>query len=259
MTSRASRHTLSFDQYTVAKSPFARYGLVLALLAAVAALVAGLGNRFGWWHYRVSFDILKWAAYAGVVAALLSLIGAIQARPGGARRGFLPALLGVLIGLAVFAGPAMMLRTARTVPPIHDITTDTENPPRFVAVLPLRTGAENTAEYGGAELAALQQEGYPQIQPLILDVPPDVAIARTAATTRAMGWEIVAEVPAEGRIEATDTTLLFGFKDDVVIRVTPVDRRSRVDVRSVSRVGKSDLGANARRIETFMKKLAGMS
>jgi uncharacterized protein (DUF1499 family) len=259
MTSRASRHTLSFDQYPAAQSPFARYGLVLALITAVAALIAGLGNRFGWWHYHVSFDILKWAAYAGVAAALLSLIGAIQARPGGDRRGFVPALLGVLIGLAVFAGPAMMLRTARTVPPIHDITTDTANPPRFVAVLPLRAGAENTADYGGAELAAQQEQGYPQIQPVFLDVPPDVATARATAAARAMGWQIVAEVPAEGRVEATDTTLLFGFKDDVVIRVTPAGRRSRVDVRSVSRVGESDLGANARRIEAFMKKLAVMS
>jgi len=259
MTSRASRHTLSFDGYATTRSRLANYGFTLALLTAVAALVAGIGNRFGWWHYRLSFDILKWAAYAGVAAALLSLIGAIQARPGGTRRGFWLALLGMLIGLAVFAGPAMMLRTARTVPPIHDITTDTANPPSFVAVLPLRTGAENAADYGGSELAIQQQQAYPQIQPVFLDVPPEVATARAAAAARALGWEIVAEVPAEGRVEATDTTLLFGFKDDVVIRVTPADRRSRVDVRSVSRVGESDLGTNAKRIGAFMKKLAASS
>ena len=253
----ASQKPIVLHEYPMTVSPFARYGFLLALACAVAAIFAGPGHRAGWWHYHISFDILKWAAYAGVAAALLSLVGAVQSRPGGTRRGFVQALLGILIGLAVFAGPVMMLRTARQVPPIHDISTDTASPPKFVAVLPLRAGAENTAEYGGPELAAQQQKAYPRIQTMLLEVAPDKATARAAAAARALGWEIVAEVPAEGRVEATDTTLWFGFKDDVVIRVTPTDKGSRVDVRSVSRVGVSDQGANARRIEAFMKKLPG--
>ena len=255
----ASQKPITFSEHPLRPSHFARYGLLLALLCAIAALAGPLGYRAGLWHYRVSFGILKWSAYAGVAAALLSLIGAVQTRPGGTLRGLAWAVAGVLIGLAVFAGPVMMLRTAKQVPPIHDISTDTANPPKFAAILPLRANAENPAEYGGATLAAAQQQAYPHIQPLLLDVAPDKAIAQAASVARALGWEIVAEVPAEGRVEATDTTLLFGFKDDVVVRVTPTNKGSRVDVRSVSRVGTSDLGVNARRIETFLKKLAGSS
>jgi uncharacterized protein (DUF1499 family) len=141
------------------------------------------------------------------------------------------------------------------VPRIHDISTDTENPPLFVAVLPLRKDAENTAVYGGKEVADQQRKGYPDIQPLLLGVPPQVAFARALDTAESMGWTLVASNPAEGRIEATDRTLWYGFKDDIVIRVAPSGSGSRVDVRSVSRVGRSDIGINAQRIRQFIAKL----
>jgi uncharacterized protein (DUF1499 family) len=149
-----------------------------------------------------------------------------------------------------------MFRKAKQVPPIHDITTDTANPPQFVAVLPLRAKAANPATYGGPEIAAQQLKAYPQIVPLNLPVSPGAAFERALATVRDSGWEVVDAVPAEGRIEATATTLVYGFKDDVVIRIAPAAQGSRVDVRSVSRVGRSDLGANATRIDTFLNKLA---
>ena len=157
-------------------SAVARYGFLLAVLSAAAALSSALGHRFGLWHYSVGFAILRWSAYAGMAAALISLVGAVLARPGGPRRGFVLALLGIIIGLAVPSGPILMLRKARQVPPIHDITTDTTDPPRFVAVLPLRAGAEDPSEYGGPEIAALQRKAYPQVLPLLLDVPPDKAL-----------------------------------------------------------------------------------
>ena len=140
-------------------------------------------------------------------------------------------------------------------PRIHDISTDTVNPPLFVAVLPLRKGAENVASYGGKEIAVLQQKGYPDIKPLELAVPPQVAFARALDTAERMGWAMVASDPAAGRIEATDTTLWYGFKDDIVIRVTPSGSGSRIDVRSVSRVGRSDVGTNAQRIRKYLAKL----
>jgi len=147
------------------------------------------------------------------------------------------------------------LRQARSVPPIHDITTDTEQPPQFVAVLPLRADAPNATEYEGAEIARQQVEAYPDIATHRLPVPPDAAFTRALEAAREMGWEIVAAEPGEGRIEATDTTFWFGFKDDVVIRVAADGSGSKVDVRSVSRVGGSDVGANAKRIGDYLRRL----
>jgi uncharacterized protein (DUF1499 family) len=88
-----------------------------------------------------------------------------------------------------------------------------------------------------------------------LSDPPARAFERALAVARAQGWEIVAAVPAEGRIEATDTTRFFGFKDDIVIRVKAEGAGSRVDVRSLSRVGKSDVGKNASRIRAYLRAL----
>jgi hypothetical protein len=145
---------------------------------------------------------------------------------------------------------------AANVPPIHDITTDIVQPPQFVAILPLRKDAPNPAVYGGPEIAIKQRSAYPDIQTLILNAPGPQAFEQALTAARTLGWRIVAEVPQEGRIEATDTTFWFGFKDDIVVRVTAADeRRTLVDVRSVSRVGRSDVGANARRIRVYLHRL----
>ena len=163
------------------------------------------------------------------------------------------------IGLVVVGIPWQMKRTAQQVPPIHDITTDTDNPPRFVAVLPLRKDAPNSPDYGGPDLAAQQRAAYPDLQPVI--VPCSSSTKRSLKGSRlpeAMGWEIVAANAEEGRIEATDTTLWFGFKDDVVVRIQARDDESLLDVRSVSRVGKSDVGTNAQRIRAYLRKFNGL-
>lgn len=230
-------------------------GFGIALASAAAALLAGLGHRWGWWDYRTGFFILRCAAWSGLATAAVSLFAVIVAQRSGLRRGIVFGIHGVIIGTLVFGVPWHLVNEGRKLPPIHDITTDTENPPRFVAVLPLRKDASNTAEYGGAELAAQQKKGYPDLAPAMLDMPPRAAFDLALNIARAAGWEIVAAVPEETRIEATATTLMFGFKDDVVIRITPAGSGSRVDVRSISRVGRSDLGANARRIREFLKQL----
>lgn len=239
-----------------ARSRLALLGFALALLAALVLAIAGPGHRFGFWDWRTGITILKWAAYGGIAAASLSLLGAVLARPGGPRRGFVFALLGIVIGLAVTAVPWQMKRTARAVPPIHDITTDSENPPKFKALLPLRAGARNPATYGGADIAIQQLRAYPGIVPAILILSPVRAFERALATARDMGWTVIEADKAAGRIEATDRTLWFGFIDDVVIRVTPAaGGGSRVDIRSLSRVGRSDLGTNAKRIRAFLGRL----
>jgi uncharacterized protein (DUF1499 family) len=230
-------------------------GFLLALLAGAALLLAGISNRLHLLDFRPALTLFRWAAYGGAAAAVLSLLGAILARPGGTQRGFPLAVLGLVMSLVVVGLPWWWWQKVQRVPFIHDITTDLENPPVFVAVLPLRADAPNSAEYGGPEIAAQQRTGYPELGPLRLPVPPQQAFERALAAARAMGWEIVANEPAEGRIEATATTFWFGFKDDVVVRVTPTDGGSRIDVRSVSRVGRSDVGTNAERITTYLARI----
>ena len=232
-------------------------GLVLALVCSAAAIFAGLGSRWDWWHFRTGFQILTWAAYGGLAAAVLSAGGIVAALASAQRRTLLPAFIGLALGLAVAGIPWQQKLTAQRVPPIHDITTDTENPPAFVAVLPLRKDAPNPAGYGGPGIAAQQRAAYADLKPLLLNVSPEQAFGKALDAARNMGWEIVDVNPSEGRIEATDTTFWFGFKDDVVVRVAATDQGSRIDVRSVSRVGKSDVGANARRIRAYTERLIG--
>ena len=243
-----------------AVSAIALAGFGLAVLTALAVMLAGFGSRWGWWHFRTGFTILQWGGTAGLMAAAVSLIGAVAARPGGPRRGFVPAAAGLVIALITVGVPWQWKQTALRVPPIHDITTDTENPPAFTAILPLRADAPNPAAYGGPEIAAQQHKGYPDLKPLILTVPPAQAFDRALAAARGLCWKIVDSNPAEGRIEATATTFWFGFKDDVVVRVRPAsDGGSRIDVRSVSRVGRSDVGTNARRIRDYFEKVSASS
>jgi uncharacterized protein (DUF1499 family) len=109
--------------------------------------------------------------------------------------------------------------------------------------------------YPGNATADQQKRGYPDIKPLELPLPPADAFARALDAAKGMGWEIAAADAAAGRIEATATTPWFGFHDDVVIRVVPAPKGSRIDVRSVSRVGRGDFGTNSKRIRAYLEKL----
>ncbi|HET9985332.1 MAG TPA: DUF1499 domain-containing protein [Longimicrobiales bacterium] len=236
-------------------SPLALLALGLAVLSALAVVLAGLGTRWGWWRFTTGFVVLRYGFYGAGLALLLGIVAVVRTRPGSGRRGLLVAVLALLGGGVVTGELVRWLARARSAPPIHDITTDMVDPPAFVAILPLRAQAANAAEYGGAAVAQRQQAAYPDVQPVILMEPPAKALADAAAVAREMGWETVAVDSAGGRLEATATTRWFGFKDDVVVRVRPVGTGSRVDVRSVSRVGRGDVGTNARRVREFMELL----
>ena len=241
------------------KGRIAVVGFLIAIAAAIAAMLAGLSTRWGWWEYRTGFQILRWAVYAAIAGAAVSLLGVGLALrvPPPRRGGVILALLGLVIGLVTLYVPWQWRRTAERVPPIHDITTDLEDPPPFEAVLTLRADAPNPAAYGGDSIAAQQQEGYPELGPLVLEAPMAEVFRLALQTARDMGWEIVDSDRDEGRIEATDTTFWFGFKDDVVVRIAArPEGGTRVDVRSVSRVGRSDVGTNAARIREYLHKLS---
>jgi uncharacterized protein (DUF1499 family) len=228
-------------------------GIVLALGCALAALAGPLGFRLGLWTYGTGIQTIRSAAWADLAALALGIVALGLALRASDRRARRLAVTASLCAVAVVALPAYLFQQVGQVPRIHDITTDTGNPPKFVAVLPLRKGM-NSLDVS-AEAIALQKQGYPDIGPATLDAAPGAAFERAERAARAMGWEIVATVPAEGRIEATDTSLLFGFKDDIVIRVAAQGAGSRVDARSVSRVGRSDFGVNAKRVRKFIASL----
>jgi uncharacterized protein (DUF1499 family) len=204
-----------------------------------------------------AFTILRWSLYGAIATLLVAVVAIVIAVRRGT--GMTMSVMALVLIVAAFAMPVSKLRQASRVPRIHDITTDTDRPPQFVSVVPLRAAAPNRVEYGGPEVAAQQRQGYPDVQPLTLPLPPNQAFDRAFATARRLGWEIVASDPPSGRIEATDTTFWFGFKDDVVIRVTAAPNGSRVDVRSLSRVGLSDVGTNAARIRKYLAALRDAS
>jgi uncharacterized protein (DUF1499 family) len=225
-------------------------GFWIGLLACLLFLIDGFLYRWRILNLSTALQIvIPTVLVLGVIALVLSLVG--LARSG--SKGM--AVAGVVLGLIAAGLPAKGIYTAMH-SPIHDVSTDTANPPQFVAVMPLRAAAKaaNSTDYD-AKTAQLQKETYPDIGPLHLDLPPSQALDRTLAAARSMGWEIVASDPAQGRIEATATTFWFGFKDDIVVRLAAEGTGSRVDVRSLSRIGSSDVGANAQRIRAYLEKV----
>jgi uncharacterized protein (DUF1499 family) len=224
-----------------------------SLVAALLFLASGPGTRAGLWEWQSGFALMKWAMWLGFATAVLALVMLVVPK----TRGPQPTILVAALLVGIMAGaPVVSLRNqAGGLPPIHDITTDSRDPPAFVALLAARKASPNGSEYGGPEIAAQQAKAYPNVRPMLLPLPPQDAFTRAADVARAMGWEIVSADAAKGRIEATATTLWFGFRDDIIVRIAPQGTASRIDVRSVSRVGTSDIGANARRIQEYLSKL----
>jgi uncharacterized protein (DUF1499 family) len=223
--------------------------LGLAIVAGAMLMATGPLYRSGSAPLLTAFTLMRWAAYLGVLTVVLALVALVVGR---GQRWMAGAAL--VIGATAFVIPYQWQRAARSVPPIHDITTDTTDPPTFVAVVPLRAKAPNKLDYS-PDVGRRQREGYPDLGPRTLKLPREQAFERALAAARRAGWEIVAADASAGRIEATDTTRFFGFKDDIVVRLTPQGNLTRVDVRSVSRVGLSDVGTNARRIRQYLDSL----
>jgi uncharacterized protein (DUF1499 family) len=234
-----------------------RLGATLVAVSAVLMLAAPLGYVTGTLPLRMALlAVFLCGALAAAAAAVVSLFGLIVTlrRPKSARRGLALAVLSVLAAAALIAVPARF-RMGGPKPLIHDVSTDTQDPPQFVAVLPLRANEPNTTVYGGEAIASQQRAAYPDLQPYEMNVPPAQAFERALAAVRTMGWSLVAAQASDGRIEATDTTFWFRFKDDVIVRIRPSGTGSRVDVRSLSRIGLGDVGTNAARIRAFLDVL----
>ncbi|KUJ79187.1 DUF1499 domain-containing protein [Microbulbifer flavimaris] len=225
--------------------------LTVIFLAAVALRLELL-------HFRTVFKVFQYAGLAAIGVALISIlvfIWGLVKRHASARQA---AMWGTLLGLLPVAVPLLTVGPDNfKVPPIHDISTDLKNPPEYRAVVSLRDPGDNSVAYDGEEVAKQQREAdiYADIQPLMLKVPVEQATEMAARVAEELGWRIVDRDDKSGHLEAVDRTLLLGFSDDVVVRVTATEDGSRVDVRSSSRVGLSDLGKNAERIREFLSDL----
>ena len=233
---------------------WAKFVLYIGLIGILALPVGALGSRFGVWAFTAGFNLLFGGVLLACIALVLGIAGLIRAaiRKRAADRPSI--VVGVVVAVVALAWMGVQYSAANSVPPIHDIATDRQDPPAFDKIAALRGPGTNSLEYTQEE-AQQQAEGYPDLAGV--DSPDSVAatVARAAAIARELGWEVVDENAERGIVEATDTTFWFGFKDDVVIRVRPRGTGSKVDMRSVSRVGMSDLGANAARINDFLARL----
>lgn len=245
-----------------------KIALFLLIAAPLIFFVAALGYKFGVLSLGISLGMLTFKVGPMLLMATLgfgvmSLLLALFIKP---RKGAFVSLLAVIIPAAGLIHAGSVSKTAKALPFIHDITTDTQNPPMFTeAVMSERADTENvnTVDYIGKKdkrsgklVSVMQVKGYPDIRTLILEDEPDIAFGKALSSIKSLGWEMKSENSDTGIIEATDTTFWYGFKDDVVIRIRPSEGGgSAVDIRSVSRVGGSDLGTNAKRIRAFTKKI----
>jgi uncharacterized protein (DUF1499 family) len=230
-------------------SKLALSGLVLSVAVIISALMSGVGYRLGWWRHPEAFSIFEWATYAAVIALVISVIGVFKTRSQSQQRGLLLALTGIVLSVPVISATALFEYSASAYPRINDITTDTQDPPSYWDV-------PNPIEYPGQSVADLQLAAYPDIKPLELNVTAEKAFEKALEIVTKNGWEVIASDADEGRIEAVVTSLLFGFKDEIVVRVAASDGEgSIIDIRSRSRIGRIDRGANAKRIKNFLNAL----
>lgn len=263
------------------RSKLANLALVASMLAPIWFMVAALGVKFGLWPWRTGLGVLivQWGPrilIASAVIAAIALIVVLIRKP---RRGWQAAVIAVLIPVMGIAYMGWVRAQSADVPPIHDVATDIIDPPapsdRLLAyraadqanpvldmAVPLRRTeayqGPRFASFGEQSLGQIGQEAYPALRTLEVAVSPETAFAAARKAVLDRGWTLVTEDEAGGLIEATAETFWFGFKDDVIIRVRPASAGggSRIDVRSISRVGLSDLGANARRIERYLLRLS---
>src|SRR5262245_24483660 len=236
----------------------AALGLCLAALALLLLALSPIGWRAGWWHFR--FAVTWLMSTSGMIAAaavVISLLTLLLGRSELSTSDLGMAVIGLCLGAFLAYLPWNYNRLRSAVPRIHDISTDTDNPPAFTAVLPARVAEKAASEvYEGPDLALQQKAAYPDLTPLVTALPSAKAFQRALEVASAMpGWTVVAAEQSGGRIEASQTSRWFRFTDDIVIRVGADGPGSRIDMRSLSRQGRSDFGVNAARIRTYMAAL----
>jgi uncharacterized protein (DUF1499 family) len=250
---------------TLRPSRLAKSALYVALLTLGAILFGALGAATGLLAPLLGFLVFAAAIVLGsILSLLLGLIALVVTRARAAqpaRPGRRDAVAATAIGAVLVVVFALLAARGGGVPAIHDVTTDPNDPPQFVASARAaeNQGRDLTYPHGKGDVTALQRAAYPDLEPIRLDVPPDETLRRAQRAAGELGWKVVEVDESAGRLEANATSRIFRFVDDIVVRVRPDAGGSIVDVRSTSRVGESDLGANAARITAFSERLVGQA
>lgn len=237
--------------------------LVLSLGGLAAALIAAVGSGQGAWGFRTGFGVLRYAFFAAIAGGVLAIVALILSRRAGS--GMVRALVALVGSLAFVLFLGNQIRIARSVPAIHDVSTNLDDMPQFSALTVRADNLENVPGEDDPELAklppeerwkALHREAYGDLK--TVKVPWSVAetVTRARSLAEERGWDVARADSAAGALEATDTSMFFRFKDDVVLRARPAPGGGAlVDMRSISRVGGSDVGVNARRVRSFLEDL----
>jgi uncharacterized protein (DUF1499 family) len=236
-----------------------------SVIATLAGLVGGaalllaaggpLGILLGMLRPMSGFQAFMLGCLLGVAGLALGALGLFLTRPSAGRGGRGRALLGVLVGLALVGVVARAAGPSRGLPPVNDITTNPDDPPKFHAPATLEANEGRDMSYAGGELARVTREAYPDLVPIQVKASPAKTFGAAKRAAVKLGWKLVKKHRAAGVIEANSTSRVFRFVDDVVIRIRATDEGSVVDVRSKSRDGRGDLGANAARIRAFREAL----
>ncbi len=244
----------------VGNNPVSRMAIIVltaSMLLGLVLILSGFGTRWGWWHYTMGFDIMRWTAIFGAFMLVMTTYAFFRVKNMKSRRGTPLAALGLCISVVLVAVPTGLHVASGIFPAIHDVSTDTENPPEFVDVTSLRSDADRTPEYGVRETAAIQHEHYPEINSFTMNQSYNRAFELALQAAGDMrGWEVISYDRAEGRIEATDRTVWFGFEDDVVVRVQEKNGITLIDVRSKARVERKNPGIHARRINRYLNRIS---
>lgn len=226
-----------------------RFGLILGVIATLAFILPPLGAFVGVLAPMTAFSAFGLGGLLGVLTLVISLITVV-------RSGIAAAAPSLALGALITAAFILLAFPARHFPRINDITTDTQNPPQFVQARNLADNEGRDMSYPGETFAEQQKAGYPDLQPLRQPEAPAVVFERvTTAAAEMPQWEVTRTDPSALALEGVSTSRLFRFKDDFVIEVRPSDGGSIVQMRSKSRDGRGDVGANAARIEGFFAKL----
>ena len=225
---------------------------LVSLSAFLLVALPGPLYKYGVVDLGTAFTGFKFGVFAGIATLILLVLQILFKRKTVTLGSTIMALLLSTIAIAI---PLSMLNKGKSVPPIHDISTDLVNPPEFVAIAPLRADAPNPVEYAGVEVATQQRAAYPELQTLNYPQSKSELVEATKQAIDNSGWQLVNIDANQGIVEATDRTMWFGFKDDVIVRITDNGSKRLVDIRSKSRVGGSDLGKNAERIHGFIEEL----
>lgn len=250
------KRTLYVEERT---SRLAVWSLRLVLFSLPVVILAGALYRMDYLGFQPAIASLVVGLGVALVGGVLAVAACVSIWESG-WRGLGKAVGALFITLILLAGPAAVLARGVMLPPLADISTDTDDPPRFRAMGFARPSAANSLLPPEPEAVALQRGAYPAIKPMDLDATPEEAFNALLALVRKHKWRILDAVPPrggvrDGQIEAVATTPLIGFRSDVVIRVRATQKGARVDIRSASRYGGHDLGENAWRISGLMAEL----